>query len=49
MTDSRIRSAKLEDDINQLTHSLGAFSMKSDVVDHIRKSVDVLEIRNAEL
>ncbi len=49
MTDSRIRSAKLEEDISQLNQSLGSFSLKSDVVDHIRKSVEIMESKNSDL
>jgi hypothetical protein len=49
MTDSRIRSAKLEEDINQLSQSFNSFSLKGDVVDHLRKSVELIENKNSDM
>lgn len=49
MTDSRIRSAKLEEDISQLSQTFGSFSLKSDVVDHLRKSVESMEDKNSDM
>jgi uncharacterized membrane-anchored protein YhcB (DUF1043 family) len=49
MTDSRIRSAKLEEDINQLSQSFNSFSLKGEVVDHLRKSVELLENKNSDM
>jgi hypothetical protein len=43
LTDGRIRAARVDEDLDSLTRQLNQYSLKSDVIDAMRKTVDLLE------
>jgi hypothetical protein len=49
MTDSRVRNAKLDEDLATVDRQMQHMVLKGDVVDSLRKTLDLLEQRNHDM
>lgn len=49
MTDGRIRGAKLDEEVCQLNKAVASLQVNRDVVDSIRKTLDLIEVRNHDM
>ena len=49
MTDGRIRGAKIDEDLSQLSKAVTSLQVNRDVVDSIRKTLDLIEVRNHDM
>ena len=49
MTDTRVRNAKVDEDLATLDRQMSHMVLRGDVVDSVRKTLDLLESRNHEM